>query len=198
MLSGLLYLEPYHLGEFVKLDRACLNGLQLLSSESKKLPRVMEEYKVGDQSIYEYLNHCSTKAGERLLKKWLIQPLLDVDQINERLDVVQFFCEHESLAQELRGSYLRGFPDGEQLQFKLFKIRHGLSQKSGSLFDALKAQKIASAVLNISQYLKSCMGSQGSLTPLERVFVEKFVKPLSKAVYDEIEGTGFSRLLDMV
>ena len=48
LLPGLLHLEPYHLGQFVKLDRACLNGLQLLSSEAKKLPRVMEEYKVGE------------------------------------------------------------------------------------------------------------------------------------------------------
>ncbi|CAL1530222.1 unnamed protein product [Lymnaea stagnalis] len=40
-------------------------------------------------SLFWILNHTSTRFGCRLLRKWLMQPLLDVREIQERLDAVE-------------------------------------------------------------------------------------------------------------
>ena len=51
----------------MKLDRACLNGLELVNNSKKS-----DISKLGEQSIFDCVNQCVTKGGERLLKKWLL------------------------------------------------------------------------------------------------------------------------------
>jgi DNA mismatch repair protein MSH2 len=45
---------------------------------------------------------CTVGMGKRLLNRWLKQPLLDVNEINSRLDMVQAFVEDPELCQGLR------------------------------------------------------------------------------------------------
>ena len=68
---------------------------------------------------------CTAGMGKRLLNMWLKQPLLDVNEINSRLDLVQAFVEDPALRQELR-QHLKRISDIERLTNNLEKRRAGL------------------------------------------------------------------------
>lgn len=60
------------------LGERVVTHLELLSSFSKQ-----------GTSLYEAINTCKTAAGARLLKSWLLFPLIDQGKINQRLDEVE-------------------------------------------------------------------------------------------------------------
>ncbi|KAG0466932.1 hypothetical protein HPP92_018512 [Vanilla planifolia] len=64
--------------------------------------------------------------GKRLLNRWLKQPLLDIDEINCRLDLVQSFVHDVELCQTLR-KQLKRIPDIERLTHNLRKGAANLS-----------------------------------------------------------------------
>ncbi len=55
-----------------------------------------------DSTLYSIFNHTYTPMGARLLKKFILQPLTDVDEINQRLNVVQKFKDDIFLRSDLR------------------------------------------------------------------------------------------------
>ncbi|MDP2439719.1 MAG: DNA mismatch repair protein MutS [archaeon] len=55
-----------------------------------------------DGSLLHLLDQTSTAAGSRLLASRLGAPLLSIQQINERLDLVQFFLDRAHLTREIR------------------------------------------------------------------------------------------------
>lgn len=40
-------------------------------------------------SLLEWIDHTKTLFGKRMIRKWLLSPLVDPVKINERLDAVQ-------------------------------------------------------------------------------------------------------------
>jgi DNA mismatch repair protein MSH2 len=63
--------------------------------------------------------------GKRLLNKWLKQPLLDVAEINYRLDIVQAIVEDAALRQDMR-QHLKRIPDVDRLIRKVDKRKASL------------------------------------------------------------------------
>ena len=55
-----------------------------------------------DTTLFSIFSHTHTPMGTRLLKKIILQPLLDVDEINQRLNIVQKFKDDIFLRTELR------------------------------------------------------------------------------------------------
>ncbi|MFW9879996.1 MAG: DNA mismatch repair protein MutS [Candidatus Thorarchaeota archaeon] len=55
-----------------------------------------------DTTLYSIFNHTFTPMGARLLKKYILQPLTDVKEINQRLNVVQKFKDDIFLRSDLR------------------------------------------------------------------------------------------------
>ena len=55
-------------------------------------------------SLLALLDRCRTPMGSRLLKQWLLFPLLDVERIRRRQDVVQALADDPILRAELRRS----------------------------------------------------------------------------------------------
>ena len=39
-------------------------------------------------SLFEFINYTRTPFGKRLLKRWIMSPLMDIGEINERLNAV--------------------------------------------------------------------------------------------------------------
>ena len=55
-----------------------------------------------DATLYSIFNHTHTPMGARLLKKFILQPLTDIGEINQRLNIVQKFKDDIFLRSDLR------------------------------------------------------------------------------------------------
>jgi DNA mismatch repair protein MutS len=55
-----------------------------------------------DSTLYSIFNHTHTPMGARLLKKFILQPLTNVGEINQRLNIVQKFKDDIFLRSDLR------------------------------------------------------------------------------------------------
>ena len=78
-------LKRYTLGQYLRLDVAALKALNVFPVQNV-------ESAVSGQagSIFGLLNQCKTQIGARLLKKWLKQPTTNKEEIQMRLDIVEF------------------------------------------------------------------------------------------------------------
>lgn len=68
--------------KFVRLDKFTVRSLELLGSMNE-----------GGNSLLQVIDRTITPMGGRLLKRWTVFPLKELQPINERLDVVSFFVE---------------------------------------------------------------------------------------------------------
>jgi len=103
----------------MRLDASALESLHLIGEEESSLSNINTNRTRVD-SLYKLLNKCKTYRGSNLLKSWIKQPLLDVNHINERLDIVQLFVSWTTVKDGLTYS-LKNIPDIEKLAFKLHK-----------------------------------------------------------------------------
>lgn len=79
--------------DFMVLDSVAIKNLEIL----KSLSSLKQE-----GSLLNAIDSTITPMGARLLKSWLISPLLNVIEISNRQNNVKLFVENFSLAQELR------------------------------------------------------------------------------------------------
>ncbi len=104
-LEHLKSLSSYSIGEFMLLDNATKRNLELVQS-------------LRDGGVYGtllwVLDETVTPMGGRLLRRWILQPLLKVDRINERLEAVDVLYRNTLWRQEIR-EVLKSVPDLERL-----------------------------------------------------------------------------------
>ncbi|KAM7479734.1 hypothetical protein LguiA_027947 [Lonicera macranthoides] len=110
-------LRQYNLDSYMRLDSAAMRALNVMESKTDANKNF---------SLFGLMNRtCTAGMGKRLLHMWLKQPLLDVCEINSRLDLVQAFVEDTALRQELR-QHLKRISDIERLLRNLEKRRASL------------------------------------------------------------------------
>ncbi|KAL8488024.1 hypothetical protein ACS0TY_024341 [Phlomoides rotata] len=110
-------IERYNLDKYMRLDSAAMRALNVMESKSDANKSF---------SLFGILNRtCTAGMGKRLLHMWLKQPLLDVNEINCRLDLVQAFVEDTAVRQDLR-QHLKRISDIERLMRALEKKRASL------------------------------------------------------------------------
>ena len=66
--------------KYVRLDKFTVRSLELMGSMND-----------GGSSLLNVIDKTISPMGARLLKRWLVFPLMDVQPINERLNVVEYF-----------------------------------------------------------------------------------------------------------
>jgi len=104
-LAHINTLRTYSNTEFMILDSVTLRNLEIVRN-------VRDE---GDQnSLYRTLNCTRTPMGNRTLKKWLLKPLLSVEEINLRLDAVEELAGDTLLRYDIR-DWLSDVRDIERL-----------------------------------------------------------------------------------
>ena len=84
--------STYSLNDFMVLDAETRRNLELTETLRDNKP---------EGSLLGVLDRTKTPMGKRLLRAWVNKPLLDLDQINARLDAVAFFYENGVLRQNL-------------------------------------------------------------------------------------------------
>jgi DNA mismatch repair protein MutS len=92
-LKQLRGLHTFSAGEYMTLDESTRRNLELT-----------ETIRSGDVkgSLLEVLDRTLTPMGGRLLRRWLSQPLLDVEAIHQRLDAVETFVNDTGRRMDLR------------------------------------------------------------------------------------------------
>lgn len=91
--------------QFMEIDASTRHNLDLVEGAS-------------GTTLLSVLDRTITGPGARMLASRLLSPLLDVEQINKRLDVVEFFVNHPNIRRELR-ELLKKCPDMERAVSRL-------------------------------------------------------------------------------
>ncbi len=77
------------------LDEQTIRNLELLKNQHDG---------TNINTLLETLDMTQTNMGARLLKKWIIEPLIDSDSINERLSIVSYFYHNEDVLDNINDS----------------------------------------------------------------------------------------------
>lgn len=102
-------ITPYLTGEYMFIDSQTRKNLELVQTIRDKASK---------GSLLWILDQCNTNMGSRLLRNWLLAPLMDKKQINLRLDAVEELLGDIVLRTELAGK-LRDIFDIERLTAKV-------------------------------------------------------------------------------
>ena len=92
---------------YVWLDKFTIKNLELFHSPYE-----------GARTLIDVMDRTISPMGGRLLKRWLSLPLKDIQPVNERLDVVQYFVENSESKDEIAG-LIRQIGDLERLISKV-------------------------------------------------------------------------------
>lgn len=154
---------------------------------------LMRELRSGGEqgTLLSVLNKTVTGMGERLLRKYILSPLVDRIEIEKRLDFVELLFEHGMLRTELR-EILKKIYDIERLAGRLGSKRVtprdllSLKQSLEHLPQLLqKLKEIAAG----PQPQKPAVKMNELLTTLEGLNLEDLAEMLSKAIRDDAPFT---------
>ena len=98
---------------YVRLDRFTIRNLELTE------PMTPE-----GKSLADVLDHTATPMGTRLLRRWILFPLLDIEAINRRLEAVEYFFRDPATREKALAS-LQPMGDMERLVSKVATRRVG-------------------------------------------------------------------------
>lgn len=88
------------------LDGITLNNLEILNNS----------FDGGDKgTLFKLLNKAITPFGKRMLRRWILHPLMNVDEINARYDAIDFFINNEPELRVQLENTLGALPDLERL-----------------------------------------------------------------------------------
>ncbi len=93
----------------VQMDRATIRNLELFST-------LRDHHLKG--SLISLLDETQTAMGGRLLRQWIKQPLFKLEELNNRLEGVEYFVEQRQLRKQLR-EILSQINDIERILSKL-------------------------------------------------------------------------------
>lgn len=108
-LSNITKLMPYQTAEYMHMDISTRRNLELVET-------LRDKDKKG--SLLWVLDQTKTAMGGRLLRKWIEQPLIQVDEIIRRRDGVESFYQDPILREEAK-EYLHTIYDIERLVSKV-------------------------------------------------------------------------------
>lgn len=89
-LQHITSLQSIHRNDFLWMDRFTIRNLELIYGNNE-----------GDHTLLKVLDNTASPMGARMLKRWLLFPLIDINKINERLELVETLIKETDLRNEL-------------------------------------------------------------------------------------------------
>ena len=120
--------------KYVWLDRFTIRNLELLSSGNENAT-----------TLIDIINKTTSPMGARLLKRWVLLPLCDINDITKRHDMVSLFLKEEPLRTHLR-QRVREIGDLERL---ISKIAIGRANPR-EIVQLKKSLSLINEILNLS------------------------------------------------
>jgi DNA mismatch repair protein MutS len=172
-------------------------SLYLDSATRRNLELVLNIRGEEKNTLYWAMDNCLTPTGKRLLRAQILEPLLDCEKINERLDGVEELKEKEFLRKQLR-EFLKNIRDVERITTRLMCERI-MPRELNTLKDSLKIYpEIKGLIMHCeSRILKWIYKQIDDFDTLVKK-IEKAIAPEPPATLDEpgIIRTGYSKELD--
>ena len=155
---GEYQLYQHDLSQYMKLDASALKALNLM-------PGPMDGSK--NMSLFGLLNHCKTPVGSRLLAQWLKQPLMSLEEIERRQQLVEAFVTDTELRQTMQEEHLRSIPD-------LYRLAKRFQRKLANLEDVVRAYQVVIRIPGFINTLEGVMDEQYK-DPLDGEYTSKLV-----------------------
>ena len=158
----------YEVSDFMPLDESCIRNLELFYTN-------MENKKEG--SLINVLDETVTSMGGRMLRKWLLNPLLDKKKIESRLNRIDILLNNSMLLRELRDK-LSNIYDIERLLSRL-------SLGSGNARDLIALKESLKIVPELKILIKEQLPKiSENLLPLNAL-----TNLIDKAILDEASNS---------
>ena len=171
--------------DFLWMDRFTIRNLEIINS-------------AGDgNSLLKVLDNTVSPMGARLLRRWIIMPLKDINKINERLDAVGYFIKEVDTRKQLQ-SLIKHCGDIERLASKIpaHKInpREVLHLAKGLQHTALIKQTCSSST---NAYLKRLGDALNNCSYLvEKIIHDIKPEPPATAAKGNVINKGVNEELD--
>lgn len=182
-ITGLSRIEEEH---YVWLDKFTIRNLELFTAINE-----------GAKTLVEVIDKTISPMGSRMLKRWIALPLKNIDRINERLDVVEFFTGHPGFKENIE-VHLRQIGDLERL----------ISKVAIGRINPREVMQLRNALVAIAPVKDDC-GSSGNVTLTklgeqlnpcikirERIEKEMEVEPPAQIGKGRVIAEGISKELD--
>ncbi len=189
-LQSIASLATYSTSGFMVLDAAARRNLELTQSLSAE---------TRGASLLSIVDDTKTAMGGRLLRKWLDQPLLDVERINRRLDAVEELHNDALMRAELR-DVLNGMQDLERLMSRIVAESANARDLVGLAQSLRKLPALSETVHNVqSKRLKTLAAAIEHLDPLVELIDSAVVAdPPMQLREGGIIATGYNAELDEI
>ncbi|MGC8717276.1 MAG: DNA mismatch repair protein MutS [bacterium] len=102
--NHIMPVKVYNPSKYMWIDHRAIESLELLKSTNNS----------SKFTLYSAINYTITPMGSRLLKSWIIYPLIDVDSIEERLDGVEELFNSQNYCEKIR-ERLKDIEDFERI-----------------------------------------------------------------------------------
>ena len=172
--------------EYVWMDRFTIRNLELIDSLHPE-----------GSSLIQILDQCKTPMGSRLLRRWMILPLLKINKIQERLNAVDSLVTQSELLDDLRDR-LHLFGDMERLVSKIPLLRISPREVLHIKNNLLKLKPIKEILAKHSDPLLQCLSSKINGCEALEEQISKQIKDdaPNQIIKSGVIQDGFSKELD--
>ena len=132
-------------GDFVWMDRFTFRNLEIFSSA----------YGGEGVALVDVIDRCSSPMGARLLRTWLSMPIMDIDELNRRYDVVDHFVNKPSSLEQVQ-SYISEIGDQERI----------LSRAAAGKIMPREVMQLRRGLLQTPKIMAACKEGPAALTSM--------------------------------
>lgn len=161
-------IEVLEISNFLELEANTRTNLELhrnLNNNTK------------DDTVLKILDQADTVMGSRIINEWLERPLIDIEKINRRLDIVEFFYENPIESQNI-SNFLDDIYDLERLIGKI-------SYKRANARDMISLKNSLKNIPNLKSYLENIDDENIKNLGINLPNVIDLYEILEKAIVDE-------------
>lgn len=185
-LQHITALQRIEREDFLWMDRFTIRNLELINGNSE-----------GNHTLLQVLDNTVSPMGARLLRRWIVFPLKDIQKINERLETVAYLIKETDWRNQL-ATYIKQCGDIERLVSKI-PMKKINPREVLQLAKGLKqVEMIKQLCLNASnEYLKR-LGDALNPCPYiaDKIFKEIVEHPPALAIKGGMMNSGVNKELD--